>query len=94
MYKDELIRLHARLSDIKDYFEASNPELRFPDYYALKINPSQIHKSKLEHKHAIYVLGAEIADIITDEEYTGSARISARMKDLAEKVQNEIGYIT
>ena len=94
MYKAELIRLHARLSDIKDYFEASNPELRFSDYYALKIDPSQIHKSKLEHKYAIFVLGAEIADIITDKEFTGSARISARMKDLADKAQNEIRYIT
>ena len=94
MYKDELIRLHARLSDIKDYFEASNPELRFSDYYALKIDPSQIHKSKLEHKYAIFVLGAEIADIITDKEFTGPARISVLMKDLAEKAQNEIGYIT
>ena len=94
MHKDELIRLHARLSDIKDYFEASNHELKFSEYYALKIDPSQIHKSKLEHKHAIFVLGAELADVMTDNEFTGSARISARMKDLAEKALKEIRYIT
>lgn len=93
MHKDELIRLHSMLSEIKDYFEASNRELKFSDYYALKIDPSQIHKSKLEHKHAIFVLGAEIADIMAAEEFTGSARISARMKDLAEKALKEIRYI-
>lgn len=90
MHKEELITLHQILVEIKDYFEMMNPDLKFPQYYALKINPSQIHKSKLEHKHAIFVLGQELANAMKDIEFTGSARISARMKELAERTVKEI----
>ena len=47
MHKDELINLHQMLSDVKDYFEAINPDLKFTQYNALKITPSQQHKSKM-----------------------------------------------
>jgi len=90
MHKEELITLHQILVEIKDYFEMMNPDLKFPQYYALKINPSQIHKSKLEHKHAIFVLGQELANAMKDIEFTGSARISARMKELAERTVKEL----
>ncbi|QSZ68306.1 UPF0058 family protein [Methanofollis aquaemaris] len=90
MHKEELITLHQILVEIKDYFELVNPELKFPQYSALRINPSQIHKSKLEHKHAIFVLGQELANGMKDIEFTGSTRISARMKDLAERAEKEL----
>lgn len=90
MHKEELITLHQILVEIKDYFEMVNPELKFPQYCALRINPSQIHKSKLEHKHAIFVLGEELANAMKDVEFTGSTRISARMKDLAERAEKEL----
>ncbi len=90
MHKDELILLHQILVDIKNYFESINPDLKFSKYYALKIDPSQLHRSKLEHKHAIFVLGAEIASAMADVEFSASGRISARMRELAEKALREI----
>lgn len=92
MHKEELISLHQMLYDVMTYFEEVNPDLKFSQYTALKITPTQQHKSKLEHKYAIFVLGNEIADAMKDVDYTSSARISARMKDLAEKTLKEMEY--
>ncbi len=90
MHKDELIILHQMLSEIKEYFEGTSPELHFSQYNALRITPKQVHKSKLEHKYAIFVLGSEIANAMRTVEFSASNRISARMKELAEKTLKEI----
>jgi hypothetical protein len=90
MQKDELISLHQILFDLKEYLETLNPDLKFPQYNALKINPGQQHKSKLEHKYAIFVLGTELANATKDMEFSSSGRISARMRELAEKTLKEM----
>ncbi|MDI9633986.1 MAG: UPF0058 family protein [Methanolinea sp.] len=92
MHKEELIALHQMLYEIKDYFEAINSDLKFTNYYSLKINPSQMHKSKMEHKYAIFVLGNELADAMKDVEFSASGRISARMKELAARTLREMEY--
>ena len=92
MHKDELIQLHQMLFDVKTYLETVNPSLKFTQYAALKITPSQQHKSKMEHKYAIFVLGTEIANAMKDIDYTSSSRISARMKELADKALKEMDY--
>ena len=92
MHKEELITLHQMLSNIKDYFESINPDLKFTQYYSLKTLPSQIHKSKMEHKYAIFILGNEIANAMKDVEFSASGRISSRMKELAEKTLKEMEY--
>ena len=48
MHKEELIELHQIFYDIKEYFESINPDLKFPQYTALKIHPDQVNRSKLE----------------------------------------------
>jgi hypothetical protein len=93
MHKEELISLHQMLFEIKDFFEVSNPEVKFSDYYSLKINPTQQHKSKMEHKYAIFVLGNEIANAMKNVEFSASGRISARMKELADRTLKEMDYI-
>ena len=77
MHKEELITLHQMLFNIKDYFESINPDLKFTQYYSLKILPNQTHKSKMEHKYAIFVLGNELANAMKDVEFSASGRISA-----------------
>ena len=94
MHKDELIALHQILVEIKDYFQKSRPELKFSGYESLKITPMQLYKSKLEHKHAIFVLGNEIANIMKEHDLISSGRISARMKELADRALKEIEIIT
>lgn len=90
MHKDELINLHQMLAEVKEYFEEVNPDLKFSQYTALKISPSQTHKSKMEHKYAIFVLGTEIANAMKEVDYNSSSRISARMKELADKAFREM----
>ena len=46
MHKEELITLHKILYEVKDYFEEANPDLKFSQYGALKITPSQLHRSR------------------------------------------------
>jgi hypothetical protein len=92
MHKEELIQLHQMLYDVKLYLETLHPNLKFTHYTSLKITPSQQHKSKMEHKYAIFVLGTEIANAMKDMDYTSSSRISARMKELADKAFKEMEY--
>jgi hypothetical protein len=46
-----------------------------------------IHRSKAEHKHAIFILGNELATVMDEDELSGTGRISARMKELAAKTE-------
>ncbi len=84
MHKEELIKLHDLMSEVKDYFEDAN-DAEFAGYEDLDVGPVDIHESKSEHKHAIFVLGQEMAESMADDEYSERGRISARMEELAEK---------
>ncbi|MEM2924264.1 MAG: UPF0058 family protein [Methanocellales archaeon] len=84
MHKEELIHLHSLLVQIKRYFEQNGIGGDFSEYNALHISPLHIHRSKAEHKHAIFVLGTKLASLIS-EESSNPSRISIRMQELAEK---------
>jgi len=90
MHKEELIALHQFMFSIKENIENENPDISFEQYNALKINPNQVHKSKMEHKHAIFVLGEEIAEAMKEVEPSASKRIAARMSELARRTEKEI----
>ncbi|MDD1729464.1 MAG: UPF0058 family protein [Methanospirillum sp.] len=90
MHKEELISLHQMLIDVKGYLQENNPDSDFSEYESLKITPSQIHRSKVEHKYAIFVLGNAIAKAMKDMENPSTDRMSARMHELAEKALKEI----
>ena len=85
MHKDELIQLHTLMAQIKKHFEGNESSCEFDEYHSLSISPVHIHRSKAEHKHAIFVLGNELASIISDDEYSGIGRTSARMHELASR---------
>ena len=65
MYKDEMIQLHQFLVYILKYL-AENDQIKndCSEYISLKISPHHIHKTKAEHKHAIFVLCKIIAQVI------------------------------
>jgi hypothetical protein len=88
MHKEELIQLHTLLVRVKNYFEEHaycNGE--FEQYSLLHIGPMHIHRSKAEHKHAIFVLGNELASVIDSQELVGTGMISARMQELAARTE-------
>ncbi len=61
----------------------------FSDYNSLHISPLHIHRSKAEHKHAIFVLGTKLATLMSDGDSSGTSRISIRMQELAERTVAE-----
>ena len=70
MQKDELIQLHVFLFKLKinleEMVENYNPQT-FLIYDKLDISPHQVHKSKDEHKLAIYELSKGIANMLKDD---------------------------
>ncbi|HDM36969.1 MAG TPA: UPF0058 family protein [Candidatus Syntrophoarchaeum butanivorans] len=83
MHKEELIQLHMFLVQLKDYFEKQGMTDSFNKYKELNISPLQIHRSKADHKRAIFTLSNEIASLVASDEFSGIARTAARMERLA-----------
>ena len=75
MQKEELIYIHSVLAHVKRHIEAEGGRADFSGYEALHIQPAHVHRSKNDHKRAIFTLGEEIARAIDH----GTVRDSRRM---------------
>ncbi|MCW3129392.1 metal-binding protein [Methanophagales archaeon] len=64
MKKEELVHLHLLLAQLKKYCEENGVDYDFAKYNELGISPFQVHRSKEEHKQAVFVLGTELASLI------------------------------
>jgi len=83
MQKDELIYIHSVLAQVKRHVEAERPGSDFGGYEALRISPVHVHRSKDDHRRAIFTLGEEIARAIgagesRDGKHTGLSGIRER----------------
>lgn len=65
MKKEELIHLHLLLAQLKKYCEEQGLQCDFTRYQELGISPIEIHRSKDEHKQAIFVLATDLASMAT-----------------------------
>ena len=64
MKKQELIHLHGLLAQVRDHYEQSlDTTVEHDRYTELGVKPTSIHKSKTDHKAAVFAL----ADGITGE---------------------------
>lgn len=92
MHKDELLELHEQLVTIKDFFEDIEdvPAGTFESYDMLDVRPSHVHKSKSEHKHAVFVLGNALADAMSEDEFSNAGRLSKRMEELADDAKQKL----
>jgi hypothetical protein len=70
MKKDELVHLHMLLAQFKKYCEESGLKGDFSKYNELGISPFQVHRSKDEHKQAIFVLMTEFASMAARDNHT------------------------
>lgn len=87
-----MIRLHQFLVYVLKYV-AENDQLKndCSEYMALKISPHHIHKTKAEHKHAIFVLCKLIAKFINEnDEESLPANVVNSLNDLVIRSLNEI----
>jgi hypothetical protein len=92
MHKDELLELHEQLITIKEYFkqrEDVDPSI-FEEYEMLDVDPSHVHKSKSEHKHAVFVLGNALAKAMSEDEFSNAGRLSKRMEELADDAKQKL----
>jgi len=64
MKKQELIHLHGLLAEVCEHYEQlAECTVEHTTYTELGVRPTSIHKSKTDHKAAVFA----IADGITDE---------------------------
>jgi len=86
MQKDELIQLHTFLYQMRNHIE----QLCEPNggnaknYEKLDITPYQIHKSKREHKLAVFTLSKDIAGILSNgDAEMGLEKIANRLDQMS-----------
>lgn len=76
--KDEIIQFHTFLLQLRTYLENivenNNPQA-FLSYEKLNIGPHKIHKSKKEHKLAVFELSKGITGLLQESNCSGFQRI-------------------
>ena len=85
MQKDELIQMHTLLCQIKNHLQTTGVALgeAFAEYEDLGISPVHVHRSKGDHKRAIFLLGKELAQFAAHGELSGPAMVGSRFAALA-----------
>ena len=74
MKKQELIHLHGLLAQVESHYEMeTGNEVTHEKYTSLGVQPTSIHKSKTDHKDAVFAL----ADGITSEMSETRERVPA-----------------
>jgi hypothetical protein len=92
MHKDELLELHEQMVQIKDQFREFDgvDDDSFEAYENLDVDPSHVHKSKSEHKHAVFLLGNSLAAAMSEDEFSSAGRLSKRMEELAKDASDKV----
>jgi hypothetical protein len=69
MKKQELIHLHGLLAQVQNHYEQNTGDTVEHDEYAeLGVQPTSIHKSKTDHKAAVFALAKGITSEMNAEE--------------------------
>lgn len=90
MHKDELIQMHTLLFQIKSYLEqAGTPTENFDEYKRMGVSPIHVHRSKHEHKKAIFVLGKELAGLMAPHEFSNPGRVSNRLSEYVRHMERQ-----
>jgi hypothetical protein len=81
MEKEELIHLHMLLAQFKKYCEDKGLDCDFSRYNQLNISPLQVHRSKEEHKQAIFLLGTALASMAAMNNHSANKKSSKRTQE-------------
>jgi hypothetical protein len=75
MKKQELIHLHGLLAQVQNHYEEeTGSNVEHDEYAKLGVQPTSIHKSKTDHKAAVFAIADGITSEMTSEE---TERVSA-----------------
>ena len=68
MKKQELIHLHGLLAEVHEQCEAwtKNDDIDLTEYNELGVRPTSIHKSKTDHKAAVFKLAKGITGSVAE----------------------------
>ncbi|MFC7138835.1 UPF0058 family protein [Halosimplex aquaticum] len=68
MKKQELIHLHGLLAQVENHYEMeTGDEVEHDKYTELGVKPTSIHKSKTDHKNAVFALAKGITSEMETE---------------------------
>jgi len=74
MKKQELIHLHGLLAEVSNYYDQNAAEdVDLDEYEELGVRPTSIHKSKTDHKAAVFALAGGITSTMATEEEESEA---------------------
>ena len=81
MQKEEIIQLHTLFAQIKNELEEQfpSPAAVFEEYEELGVLPHHVHKSKDDHKRAVFILGKVLAQVFSHDKYSGTGRVAERL---------------
>ncbi len=69
MKKQELIHLHGLLAQVQNHYEKqTGDDVEHDRYVELGVQPTSIHKSKTDHKAAVFALAKGITSEMHAEE--------------------------
>ena len=68
MKKQELIHLHGLLAEVRSECEARDEDLDLTEYEELGVKPTSIHRSKTDHKAAVFKLAGGITSSVVESE--------------------------
>ena len=78
MKKQELIHLHGLLAEVGNFYErVSARELQLDEYESKGVRPTSIHKSKTDHKAAVFALAKGITGTMDSTESTETVTAQA-----------------
>jgi hypothetical protein len=71
MKKQELIHLHGLLAEVRGEYDRD--ELDLSEYDGFGVQPTSIHRSKTDHKKAVFKLADGLTDSFQEEQLTQAA---------------------
>ena len=88
MQKDEIIQLHMFLLQLRtqlvDIMEKNNSQA-FLSYDEMNILPQQVHKTKDEHKLAVFELSKGIANLLQEDDCSAFQKIYDRLEGMCNR---------
>ena len=89
-----MIQLHQFLVYVLKYLAEDDQITNdCSEYISLKISPHHIHKTKAEHKHAIFVLCRIISQLIVDKENNSiPENVRNSLSDLVVRSEKELNF--
>ncbi len=91
MYKDELIHLHQLLVYLMKFFVDNGvPGSFFKEYIELGISPHHIHRTKGEHKYAVFMLAWSISKVLAENNEVVPESEAKRLGQLVERCKRDM----